>query len=506
MATHNRRRFVKRSTATVAGLAGVAGLPAGPWQNLPALRAEDVQLDSKAVRFRDEIEPLVRLIEDTPRGDLTDKILHEIKNGRSYRELLAAMFLAGIRNVQPRPAVGFKFHCVLVVYATHQASMAAADRERWLPLLWAIDNFKGAQAADVREGNWTMAKVDESRLPPPEKALSALQEALEAWDVEAADAAAAAAARTASKEELLDVLARYATRDFRSIGHKAIYVAAAFRALDVIGWEHTEPIVRSLAYAILNHQGDDNPSKHDYEADRAGRENWQLVQQWTAPWDAGKLDSTVSQRTLEMLRTAEPVPAAKETLEMLKSGAHPNTISDGVALAAAELVMRQPGIVPLHAITSTNAIHNLAQHVGDEKLRKWLLLQNVSFLGHFADAAKGRGKLGQAEIDSLQAAEGSAPSIDEVFATMSSDRKGAASAIYRLAQDPANAQEIVRVARHFIFLKGDDAHDYKFSSAALEDFEMIHPQWRANYLAGCSHLFRAAGDKSNALAERVLNA
>lgn len=505
MAAPNRRRFVTRSTATVAGLAGVAGLPGGSWLNLPALSADDVKLDTNTVRFRDEIEPLVRLIEETPRGELTDKVMHEIKTGRSYRELLAAMFLAGIRNVQPRPAVGFKFHCVLVVYATHQASVAASDRERWLPLLWAIDNFKGSQATDVREGNWTMAKVDETRLPPPEKALAALREALEAWDVEAADAAAAAAARTASKAELLDVLARYATRDFRSIGHKAIYVAAAFRALEVIGWEHAEPIVRSLAYAILNHQGDDNPAKHDYQADRAGRANWELAKQWTTPWLAGKLDSSISQQMLEMLRTAEPLAAAKEALGAIQSGAHPHAISDGVALAGAELVMRQPGIVPLHAITTTNAIHYLTEHVGDEQLRKWLLLQNVSFLGHFAEAAKDRGKLGEAAIDRLVASDGSAPSIDEVFATMGSDRQAAAAAIYRLAQDPANAHEIVRMARHMVFLKGDDAHDYKFSSAALEDFEMIHPQWRANYLAGCSHLFLSAGDKTNALAERVLN-
>ncbi len=122
-----------------------------------------------------------------------------------------------------------------------------------------------------------------------------------------ADWAAAAAARTASRSQLLDCLARAASRDFRSIGHKSIYVAAAFRALEVIGWEHSEPIVRSLAYAILNHQGDENPAKHDYEVDRAGRENWKRTVDWQANWTEGRLDQTATMDMLQMLRTADPL-------------------------------------------------------------------------------------------------------------------------------------------------------------------------------------------------------
>lgn len=504
MRTENRRRFVARSTASLAGVATFTGWNISNPLNLPNVSADDVVVDSPIVRFRADVEPLVQMIEESTREEVIDKVLREIQHGRSYRELLAAMFLAGIRNVQPRPAVGFKFHCVLVVYATHQASVAARDSERWLPLLWAIDNFKSSQATDVKEGNWTMAKVDETRLPDPSKSLGALETALEAWDVEAADDAAAAAARTASKAQLLDILARFAARDFRNIGHKAIYVAAAFRTLEVIGWEHAEPIVRSLVYAILNHQGDENPSQRDYAADRAGRENWKLVESWKNPWHVGKLDTNVSLRTLELLRTAEPTAASKSALEFVLAGYHPRMLGEGAALAGAELVMRQPGIVPLHAITTTNAMQYLIGSVSDGQLRKWLSLQNISFLGHFAEAAAARGKLGDAKIDQISPLSGERPSIEEIFSTMSSDRHAAATQVYQLAQDPNAAQQIVSAARHWIFLKGNDAHDYKFSAAALEDFEMLSPKWRPYYLAGCSHLFRTSGDKENPLAKRIL--
>ena len=80
--------------------------------------------------------------------------------------MLAALLLAGVRNVQPRPSVGFKFHAVLVVNSAHLASLGSPDTDRWLPIFWALDHFKSSQAQDVREGNWTMGPVDESAVPP----------------------------------------------------------------------------------------------------------------------------------------------------------------------------------------------------------------------------------------------------------------------------------------------------------------------------------------------------
>ena len=67
--------------------------------------------------------------------------------------------------MQPRPAVGFKFHAVLVVNAAHLASLSSPDSDRWLPIFWALDYFKSSQASDVEEGDWTMAPVDESAVP-----------------------------------------------------------------------------------------------------------------------------------------------------------------------------------------------------------------------------------------------------------------------------------------------------------------------------------------------------
>src|SRR5437899_8747394 len=179
-----RRRFLKAAAAAGAafGLGDLSFL-----RRLPRLSAEETRLDPKAVRFHSDIEPLVRFLEETPRERLLEEVASRIHQGLTYRELLAALLLAGVRNIQPRP-VGFKFHAVLVVNSAHLASISSPDSDRWLPIFWALDYFKSAQAQNVREGDWHMRPVDETRVPPSHKAKAAFTEAMDNWDEAAADA------------------------------------------------------------------------------------------------------------------------------------------------------------------------------------------------------------------------------------------------------------------------------------------------------------------------------
>src|SRR6185503_19535688 len=179
----NRRSFIGRGAA--AGVAAAVGDLAFLSQ-LPSVSAAEAKLPAKLVQLHPDIEPLVRLLENTPRDRVLEEIAAKIKRGTSYREVLAALQLAGVRNIQPRP-VGFKFHAVLVVNSAHLASLASPDTDRWLPIFWAIDAFKSSQAQDVQQGDWAMGAIDEAAVPNSEKAKQALIDALENWDEAAAD-------------------------------------------------------------------------------------------------------------------------------------------------------------------------------------------------------------------------------------------------------------------------------------------------------------------------------
>src|ERR1051325_10510390 len=292
----NRRSFVKFA-ASAGALAGLGDL--GFLSQLRPVSAAEAKLEPRMVRLHPEIEPLVRLLEDTPRDRVLEEVAARLKRGLSYRELLAALLLAGVRNIQPRP-VGFKFHAVLVVNSAHLASLASTDSDRWLPIFWALDHFKSAQAQDVKEGDWTMRAADALRVPSTDKARDAFIEAMENWDETAADAAVIGLVRTAGAQEIFELFCRYGCRDFRELGHKAIYVANSWRTLQCIGWQHAEPVLRSLAYALLDRTGDANPARSDLPADRPGRRNLEWRTRIRRDWLSG---TASPEATKDLLRT-----------------------------------------------------------------------------------------------------------------------------------------------------------------------------------------------------------
>jgi hypothetical protein len=421
-----------------------------------------------------------------------------------YRAVLAALLLAGVRNVQPRPSVGFKFHAVLVVSSAHLASLASPDSHRWLPIFWALDYFKSAQAQDVREGNWTMRGVNEPAVPAPHQARQALISALDNWDEAAADAAAAGLARSAGVHETLELFFRYGARDFRSIGHKAIFVAGSYRVLQVIGWRYAEPVLRSLAYALLMHEGT-NPSQADADADRPGRENLARAGEIRGPWLDGKPDHGACVELLAALRQAGQAEVCQLVVAQLNRGVAVQSIWDGLLTGAGELLVRQPGIVALHAVTTSNALRYAFDASGDDSTRRFLLLQNAAFLPLFREAMRQRGAVADVKLDQWTAppADSGPAAAESILADIGGNKPRAAQNLLGYLQAGRDPQPLIDAARLLVFAKGTDSHDYKFSSAVLEDYQHLSPQWQPYYLAASVYKLRGSQEADNPLVART---
>src|SRR5688572_2497717 len=308
----NRRSFLRTGAGAILGYRDLAFL-----SRLAPVSSVQARVDPSIVRFDAAIEPLVRLLEQTPRERLFERVAARIRQGLTYKETLSALLLAGIRNVQPRPSVGFKFHAVLVVHSAHLVALASPEADRWLPIFWALDQFKRSQATDVREGDWTMRAVDPKALPSTMSAARAFTTAMDDWDESRADAAAAALARGLEPGEVFEMFARYAARDFRSIGHKAIYVANAWRALETIGWQHSEPVLRSLAYALLAREGSD-PVTGDASADRPWRHNQRHISRVRPDWGSGHADTGATTELLAVLRNGSNEETADGVVDLLQ--------------------------------------------------------------------------------------------------------------------------------------------------------------------------------------------
>jgi hypothetical protein len=453
-----RRQFLEASA--VFGLG--AGLGAEARAVTPATSAA-MTVKPEAVKLRPEIEPVVRWIEETPRDRILNVAIEKLKGGLSYRELMAGLFLAGVRNIKPRP-VGFKFHAVMVIHSAHLLGQSAAVDERLLPMLWALDTFKSSQANDVKEGDWALGPVDETKLPKSWQAKNAFVKAMEAWDSEAADAATVSFCRSHGAAEVMEQFWRFAIRDQRNIGHKAIFAAQAWRTLQAIGWQNAEPVLRSLAFGLLDRQG-----KSGTDVVGPYVANLEVAKQFPEHWRTGAEDRGASDNVLADLRQASPKAAGSGLLEYLQGGVSPDAIWDGILKGANELLLRKPGIIALHAVTAINSLHFIYGAAADETTRRLCLIQAASWAAMFRESIGEAAKLKLEAMEPMEVPKAPADAIADIFATIGKSRVDAARKTLGYFRNGGNNEAIFAAARRMIFLKGRDSHDYKFGAAAWEE-------------------------------------
>ncbi|QDV34118.1 hypothetical protein [Tautonia plasticadhaerens] len=495
--SRSRREFLQSASALGLG----AGL--GPWAVLGPItpaRASEMAVGPEAVRFRPEIEPVVRWIEETPRDRILDVAVERLGGGLPYRDLLSGLFLAGIRNVKPRP-VGFKFHAVMVINSAHLLGQTAPVGDRLLPLLWALDYFKSSQAQDVEEGDWTLSKVDEARVPGPSRAVDELEGAFEAWDADAADAATAGVCRSQGAAAAMEPFWRCAVRDWRNIGHKPIFAMQCWRTLQAIGWENAEPVLRSLSFGILDTQGSSPGAEGPYEA------NLELARSMRPDWTAGRLDPGATEAMLDAMRSARPGDSSAEAARLIGEGISPDSLWDAVVLAGSELLLKEPGIIPLHAVTSANALHFIYHNASDPTTRSLALLQAAGWVPLFRDRMDLDATPVIDRIEPIAPEAEGEQAVAAIFEAIGDDHRKAAAMIVGYLDGGGPAEPIFAAARSSIFRKGRDSHDYKYGAAAWEEHQLASdPRWRPALAAAIAAQVPGSGTSDSPLMRRAQEA
>jgi len=241
-------------------------------------------------------------------------------------------------------------------------------------------------------------------------------------------------------------------------------------------------VLRSLAYALLDHEGE-NPSPRDAEPDRPGRRNLELIKGIPANWQTGQPDAEATKTLLKTLREGSGNYASDRVFELLNRGVAAQSLWDAIFEGAAEWFMRKPGIVTLHAVTTTNALPYSFQHTTNDETRRFLLRQNAAFIPLFrARAGVDKGvRIDEFEPLAPTAADNDAAA--EIFAAVGRDKLLAARKARAWLTASGEAKPFIAAAQRLIYLKGTDSHDYKFSSAVLEDYSSLSPKLRDRFRA-----------------------
>lgn len=462
----DRRTFIGVTGATSLGLAGRLGLA--------------------------ETRSLLRLLEEAPRERIPRELAARIRGGIRHEDLLAALTLATVRNVQPYPDVGFKYHVVMMLRSIHATVVHLPTAEQWLPLVWAADYFKDTQAQERAASGWRQPAAAPARVGDPK---AALIRALDHWDRDAADAAIIQYARAASPDEIFSVLFPYGARDLRAIGHKAISVSNAHALTGLLGGgAQAEPLLRSTVAALLNSDSDASPDSHDFAPDRPWRANLQRVLQVPQSWKQGRDDRGARVELRSALYRTPPEEAGAVVIALLRREISPDAIWQVLFATAAELLMLQPGIVALHAQTTSNALHYGYRMSGDERTQLMLLLQCASFVAMFRQmtgAAESDLNLGALEPLALGSRQEEA--LREVFSELSKgQRRQAARKCLAYLQSGGDTDSVIAAARHSLVLGAEEAHDFKLSEAVFENStQFSDATWRPRFLSAGMAYFTA---------------
>jgi hypothetical protein len=474
------------------------------------LSRTDAEVTPALLRYRPEIEPLVAAFETVPRQKSAELLADYLRRGTPYRQLMAALFLAAVRNINPRPP-GFALHAVFVIHSAHLIGMEAPPDARVLPLFYALDNFKAAQERDAKQtsGDYSMQPI-RGPLPSGARAAADFAEAMEAWDAERAERAVVSLARNGSAAEVFEMLRRYGARDYRNIGHKAIFVANAYRTLDAIGWQDAEPVLRSLVLGLLDfgRQQQVNGYKFDDQCYLGNLKHLKATFPKLDPaWSSQRSDAAGTRAMVELLRTSEPGAACDHVAASLRQGkAAADMVWDAVHLAAAELAMRARGgarIVGIHAVTSANGLHHAYLAAASAETRFLVLLQAVGWMGQFRKWTEAREEnLPSVKIENLEPAAGN-PAVAEIFAGVPERLDASTGMVMRLARDIPARQAFLTAALRFTLTKADEVHYYKYLAALIEDIALVSTRWQPHLHAAVLYYVKGANDRESPVMERA---
>jgi len=182
---------------------------------------------------------------------------------------------------------------------------------------------------------------------------------------------------------------------------------------------------------------------------------------------------------LDSLRRADSDGASAAVLEAVNAGVAPESIWDAILLAAQEIMLQAPGIVPLHAVTAANALHYIYGAAGDTKTRKLCLLQAAGWIPLYRERSDPGASTLIDRIEPIRPQGDLAEQLVQVLGAVEADRERAAGLTLGYLEAGGSVEALFAATRSLIFLKGSDSHDYKFGAATIEEFERASdPRWR----------------------------
>jgi hypothetical protein len=321
-----------------------------------------------------ELEPLVRLMQDTPIDQLLPVLAKQLKNGTELNRLSAAAALANARTFGGEDYVGFHTMMALAP-ALHMSSELPAEL-RPLPVFKVLyRNTNRIQEHGGRASEVLKKATPAATFSPAGDGGQALRDAVRRVDVNSAEATFAALALTSPDEALNDVLAT--VEDGVDV-HRVVLPYRAWDMLGLIGKEHAHTLLRqSVRFCVkaeLNIRSSSSLEPRQILASTLDQHRLLGKELGSREVD----DQWIDHAAMAIFE-GTPKQAADLAGAALADGIEPDALGEAICLAANQLILRDFGRTPndevagkplgsvhgdsigVHACDSANAWRNLAR-------------------------------------------------------------------------------------------------------------------------------------------------
>lgn len=438
------------------------------------------------------LEPLVRLLQETPADRLLPALVEQLKSGTDLKRLVAAAALANARSFGGEDYIGF--HTLMALSPAWKMSAELPAALQPLPVFKVLyRNTARLQETGTRN---TLRPVPPVPLPQGQAGGPALRDAVRRKQRDAAEGLFATLAKGSPSEAFNHLL--YEVQDSAEI-HRVALPWRAWDLLDVVGPEHAHTMLRqSLRYCLQaephsGHVTSTGPrailpkmfDQHGLETRTPG----------TKPAEDGWVD-----QLSKLIFESTPEQAADAVATALAEGFAPSVVAEAISLATNQLILRDQGRRPqeeqpgkvlgsvhgdsigVHACDSANAWRQMALVSNPRNTYACLILgawqaayDRVSRGGDFL---KWTPLPAQANLDRTTSKD-PAVLLAELDAAVRENLQARATAIVQKYGDLGHEpRPVFDVLLRYAISEDGALHGEKFYRTCSEEFAAIRPAFR----------------------------
>ncbi len=333
---------------------------------LAATQAEETRLSFGT------LEPLVRLMQETPVKKLMPILVAKWRQGLDLRQLVAAGALANARTFGGEDYVGF--HTMMALAPGFHISQELPSADQPLPVLKVL--YRNTNRIQESGGGQreVLHPVMAAVRPSEANAAAWLRDAVHSKDAARAESAFMAVAGT--PEDALDALLQTVQEETEV--HRVVLPYRAWDLLGIIGTENATTLLRqSVRYCVKSESGSRRGGSDQPQSllPRLLEEHKLLG----ATPGMRKAEDAWVEKLSDTIFRSTPSQAAAAAAAALAEGMQPDAIGEAISLAANQLILRDHGRTPrdevagkplgsvhgdsigVHACDSAGAWRNLAR-------------------------------------------------------------------------------------------------------------------------------------------------